>query len=383
MSAFYKLRDKIRRNLAWRRYKSLPKIPNKVVFQSYYGRGYSDSPRAIADELLKRGGFELFWLVKSEAEAKTLPDGITPITVDSPAAIKHQCEAKFWVDNCRKWAFTQKGEGQFYIQTWHGFPLKRIEKDVGEALPPDYIEAAKHDSEMCDLMISNSKFLTKIYEEGFWYDGEVLECGFPRNDILVNGDEAAKARAMEGLKLSGEKRYILYAPTFRKGMGLEVYDLDYERVTKAFSERFGGEWQILAKLHPNIADKAGELKLDPNYVLNASDYPDILELYLLSDAMISDYSSVMFDYMLTKKPCFLYVNDLKSYEGDRNFYFDLAKLPFDTAETNEKLEALIKGFDEGESKRRQESFDKEFQMKETGHAAADIADIIEKKAGKS
>ncbi len=372
--------DKVRRNLMWKRLSSMKKDPHMVVFQSYYGRGYSDSPRAIAEELRKRGGFKLYWIVKSAEEAKSLPPEIVPLVIDSPEAIKLQCEAKFWVDNCRKWAYTQKGEGQFYIQTWHGFPLKRIEKDAESSLPPDYIKAARKDSQMCDLMLSNSSFLTEIYRSGFWYAGDVIECGFPRNDVLVNGDESMKAKAREALSLSEKTKYLLYAPTFRKGMGLEVYDMAYDRVIAALEEKFGGEWKILAKLHPNVADKAKELKLDSKYVINASDYPDILDLYLLSDAMVSDYSSVMFDYMLTKKPCFLYVNDLESYAGDRNFYFDIKKLPFDAAEGNDKLVELINAFDAERQAEKIAEFNEEFRMNETGKAAVSAADIIERKA---
>lgn len=376
MSLISKSLSKINRNLSWKRYSKLPKQPNKVVFQSYYGRGYSDSPRAIAEELRKKGGFELYWVVKSEQEAKSLPEGIIPISIDSKEAIRHQCTAKVWVDNCRKWAFTQKASSQFYVQTWHGFPLKRIEKDAGNALPADYIEAAKKDSQMCNLMVSNSSFLSDIYRNGFWYDGDIIECGFPRNDILVNGDAEVAEKAREALGLSPDVNYLLYAPTFRKGMGLEAYDMDYESVIDAMKAKFGGEWRILAKLHPNVAQRASELNFNPEHVINASDYPDILELYLLSSAMISDYSSVMFDYMLTKKPCFLYVNDLADYQGDRNFYFDLSKLPYQTAQNNTELCDLISSFRETDLLKNLTSFEEEFKMKETGKAAKQVADII-------
>ena len=104
--------------------------------------------------------------------------------------------------------------------------------------------------------------------------------------------------------------------------------MDYARCVKALERRFGGEWLILAKLHPNIAEKASQLDLDPRYIVNASGYPDIQELYLACDGLVTDYSSVMFDYLITGKPCFLYVNDLAAYKADRNFTFDIDKLPF-------------------------------------------------------
>lgn len=368
---------KLKRRALWLILSRLPKNKNKVVLQSFYGRGYSDSPKAIAEELRKREGFELYWVVKGEEEIKTLPGDIKPVIIDSAASIYHLCTAGFWVDNARKWAFTQKGKKQYYIQTWHGFPLKRIEKDAGDALPPDYIEAAKKDSSMADLFVSNSGFLSDIYRNGFWYSGEIIEGGFPRNDILVLGDNEKAEKARKTLKLDKNKKYLLYAPTFRKGMGIEVYDIDYNRCVNALESRFGGAWSILIKLHPNMAKKASEMNLNPDFCVNVSDYPDIQNLYLLSDAMISDYSSVMFDYIATEKPCFLYVNDLSDYKDDRNFYFDIEKLPFMRAENNRELEEIIKGFDAKSHKNRLEAFTKEFGLCESGESSARIADKME------
>ena len=371
---------KIKRRVFWKLFSYLPKKQNKVVLQSYYGRGYSDNPRFIADEMLKRGGFSLYWVVKNEHEAATLPDGITPIQIDTIHSIYHLCTAGVWIDNSRKWAFTQKGKGQYYVQTWHAFALKRVESDAGDALPQDYITASKKDSAMSDLFVSNSAFLTDVYKTGFWYEGEILETGFPRNDILVNGDPAVaeKAREALGFPLEGNEdlHFLLYAPTFRKHMGLEVYDMDYEACTKAMSEKFGGRWIILARLHPNIAEKAADLNLDPRFVINASPYPDIQDLYLLADALISDYSSVMFDYMITEKPCFLYVNDLEYYRNDRNFYFDINKLPFALAENNKELIEIISTFDKKEYKEKLAASNSDFGIKESGRAAADTVDAI-------
>ncbi len=146
----------------------------------------------------------------------------------------------------------------------------------------------------------------------------------------------------------------------------------------ALSERFGGDWLILAKLHPNVADRAGELSLDPEYVVNASGYADIQELYLACGALITDYSSVMFDYMNTGRPCFLYVNDLAAYKNDRNFYFDLDTLPFARAEDNDELEEIILGFDEDVQRERTERFCKDLGIKEDGTAARQVADWLER-----
>ena len=139
---------------------------------------------------------------------------------------------------------------------------------------------------------------------------------------------------------------------------------------------------MLLKLHPNIAEKAEELKYDPLVVRNASLWPDIQELYLAADVLLTDYSSVMFDFMATGKPCFLYVNDLEAYRGDRNFYFDMKKLPYPLAENSEELVKAISEFSLKEQAAREAEFQREFGFRETGRAAKAAADWIEKKSGR-
>lgn len=368
--------QKLWRNFLWQVLSFLPKQPKKAVCQSYYGRGYSDSPRAVAEEL-KRRGWKVYWVVKGPAEAATLPVGVTPIVLDSATAIYHLCTASVWVDNCRKWAYTQKRGKTCYVQTWHGFPLKRIEGDAADALEPDYLKAAKKDSRLADLFLSDSSFLTGIYRRAFWYDGPVLECGFPRNDVLVHGDPAAAQAARKALDLPDGVKLLLYAPTFRKDFGLAAYDVDYARCVNALEARFGGKWLILARLHPNIASKAKELNLDPAFIRNASDYPDIQDLYLISDALLTDYSSVMFDYLPTGKPCFLYVNDLGAYRDDRNFTFDLEKLPYPRATTNDELQAVIKQYDAQAQEEAVTAFTREFGINVDGNAARLCVDALE------
>jgi len=369
---------KIKRHALWRLFSLLPKNPRKAVCQSFYGRGWSDSPGAIGAELLRRG-YEVYWVAKGQEEAKTLPPGAKPLFGESAASIYHQCTAGVWVDSCRKWAYTRKRGRQLYIQTWHGFPLKRIEGEAADALPEEYLRAARHDSGMCDLFLSNSRFLTRIYREGFWYSGEILEEGLPRNDILTGKHPEIVEKVRRGLGISPEKKLLLYAPTFRKDKGLSAYNVDFSQCAQALSQRFGGEWLVLLKLHPNIAEKAQELEYDPHTVKNASGWPDIQELYLACDALLTDYSSVMFDFMATEKPCFLYVNDLEEYKGDRNFYFDLSKLPYPIAEDNSGLKEAILQFDQQAQALREREFQKEFGLRETGRAAQATVDWIEKK----
>lgn len=377
------LLQKIRRNGLSFACSLLPKNPKKAYCQSFIGRGFSDNPKPIAQELLRRG-YQVYWAVKGEAEAASLPEEIHPLVIGSPAETYHRATAGVWVDNCRKWGHLFKRPGQYYIQTWHGFPLKRIEGDAVEALDADYVETAKKDSQMANLFLSDSRFLTDIYRHAFWYDGEILECGFPRNDVLAGEHPELVEKVHKALELPHDVNLLLYAPTYRRDKGLSVYDVDYERCIRALEERFGGSWRILTRLHPNVAEKAAELKLDPRFVTNASDYPDIQELYLASSALLTDYSSSMFDFMNTGKPCFLYVNDQAAYENDRNFTFDLDRLPFSRAGDNDELEQIILKFDGEKQAETVKTFRQEFGMVEnTGTAAKQAVDYMEQRRKKA
>lgn len=151
----------------------LPVDKKKVVFCSYYGRGYSDNPKAIAQAMLDAGtDAKLCWLVKDEKEAATLPKGIIPIPYDSPRRIFCLATARVWVDNSRKYDRFKK-KNQFYLQTWHGFALKRIEKDAIDALPGDYERGALKDSGHTDLLLSNSTYMTNVLRRCYWYEGEI------------------------------------------------------------------------------------------------------------------------------------------------------------------------------------------------------------------
>lgn len=355
----------------------LPIDRKKVLFSSYYGRGYSDSPKAIAQALLDSGeDVKLCWLVKSPEEAATLPDGVTPIDQNNAfQRILAYSTSKVWVDNCRKYV-RRKRKGQFYLQTWHGFALKMIESDATQALEDEYIRGSKADSAQTDLIVSGSAFMTGLYKRSFWYDGEVAELGTPRNDIFFGGAELSK-KVHAALGLPESRRLLLYAPTFRADHSLDCYALDPEKVRQACQSRFGGEWSVLIRLHPNIASKsAGLYPYDGETILDATAYPDMQELLAGVDLLITDYSSSMFDYALTGKPCIQFALDVESYAKERNFYFPLDELPFPMARSNEELETIIRNYDQNQWSDRWEQFKRNNGFCEDGKAARRCAELI-------
>lgn len=356
----------------------LPIDKKKILFSSYYGRGYSDSPKAIAQALLDSGeDVKLCWLVKSQAEAATLPEGITPIDQNNALArIMAYSTSRVWVDNCRKYV-RRKRNGQFYMQTWHGFALKRIEADAVQALEDEYIRGSKADSAQTDVIVSGSGFMTGLYRNSFWYDGEVAELGTPRNDIFFRNNSEIPAKIRIALNLATDRRLLLYAPTFRSDHSLDCYALDAERALRACETRFGGDWTALIRLHPNIASQsAGLFPYDGERIVDATAYPDMQELLAGVDLLITDYSSSMFDYALRGKPCIQFALDIESYAKERNFYFPLDDLPFPMAQSNGELEQLLAQYDQTRWSDRWERFKTENGFREDGYAAKRCAQWI-------
>ena len=229
--------------------------------------------------------------------------------------------------------------------TWHGpIPIKMIEKDVKIDGRQSYFERIDRDNKKCDLMLSCSTFTTSLIRNAMDYKGEVLEEGLPRNDIFfkVNlfEDISNKIKIRYGIK--AESKIVLYAPTFRTDHTIDSYNIEWDTLVPCISNLFNGrDFVVLYRLHPDLNIS---VNIDPNRIVNlvnVSDYPDMQELLCISDVLITDYSSSMFEFAMLKRPCFIYASDYDSY--DRSFYFNIKKLPFPFASDNDGLkENLIR-----------------------------------------
>ena len=353
---------------------------NKIVITSYYGADYGDNGKYIVEELLRRNSdVEVVWQLKPALMSSNhLPDRVRGVQYRSRQAVYELETAGVWIDNARK-TYGRKRKGQLYIQTWHGGPgVKRIEKDVEVELGKKYVKNAKRDSRMCDVILSNSDFMTNLYSNVFWYDGEILPCGTPRNDILCNENPEIQKKVRDFYSLPDDRRLILYAPTFRKDGRMDVYDIDLERCCESLSDRFGGQWSALLRLHPNISDKADLIKTDGDHIINATAYPDMQELLCGCDCLITDYSSSDVDFILTEKPCLLYARDIDEYRGNRGYYFGFDELPFTIASDNDELEAQIKAFNFDEYYGKIKQFHEMTGVFDRGEACAAAANLIER-----
>ena len=350
---------------------------NRIVFSSYYGRGYSDSPKAICEVLRQSGeDLELLWLCQDETAAKTLPEGVRAVPTRGLKKIRALASAKVWVDNCRKYE-NLKRKGQFYFQTWHGFALKKIEQDAEAGLEPRYLRACKTDSAQCDAFFTGSGFMEKLYRSSFWYQGPVLRTGTPRNDVFYQDHTALHAKVCKTLGLPEDRKLALYAPTFRADHSVDAYRIDPELVRRKAAENLKGEWTLLIRLHSNVAEQSkGLFAYDGDTLADATAYPDMQELLCAADLLITDYSSSMFDYALTGKPIVRFATDVEAYQKDRDFYFPLEELPFPLARSNQELGEILTELQPLWTSPAWAEFARENEFCEDGQASVRCAAVI-------
>lgn len=372
------IRPKVMQFLDWLYELVCPYLPlqRKIVFDNFGGRGMGDDPKYIALYIKEHyPDVKLIWLL---ADMNTpMPDGITPVFIYSRKARYHLYTAKIWVDNIKNFRKTPKRKGQFYLQTWHGgiLGLKLAEAQIEETLQSDYVKAAKKDASLTDLMYSDNDFVKSIFEKEFWYDGEVLKCDVPRVSIIMHPAKELRARVMKAFHIPTDKRIVMYAPTWRDLEDTSLFVWDYERILDALSSRFGGDFVMLLRLHPNLAKISGQMNYS-NRIISASQYPDMQELLAVSDVLISDYSSCFFEFGITYKPVFLYGPDVLDYQKDRGLLFDLNELPFEMNTSLSALEQTILHFDDVASREKMDQFCKRIGLQETGHGAEQISKIL-------
>ena len=316
----------------------------KVVYDSFEGR-YSDSPRALHTQMSqRRPQDEHVWLC-DPAHAATFPPDVATVPTRSAAAVAALESADLVVGNTHIELDWVKKPGARYLQTWHGTPLKRIHRDSLWA-PPGVVDGLQLDVDRWDYLVSPNAVSTPRLRRAFGFEGRVLEVGYPRNDALSSPTATlTRARVRALLDIPDGVTAVLYAPTWRDR---EFYlpdappvqlELDVDRLLS----RLGEDHVLLTRLHPKMTDR-GVVGLDRPGVLDVSRYPDVHELYLAADVLVTDYSSVMFDFAITGKPILCYAYDLEAYRDDlRGFYFDLEELapgPV-TRSTDELADALV------------------------------------------
>ena len=339
----------------------------KIIFASFDGRGYSDSPKALYEQILKEDkykNFSLVWAFENPEEYAFLEQNPNTrvVNIKSKEYLKELASAKYWFINFKMYDHIFPKENQVLLQCWHGTPLKKLGFDLdtftnamntAKELAHRYeLETRKYSYFLSPSRFASEKFISAWNLKAQNKENIILETGYPRNDFLFNYTDKNVKEIKAGLNIPQNKKVLLYAPTYRdnqhsagKGYTYKT-ETDFDRL----KEMLGDEYIVLFRAHYFVANSFDFLKYK-DFIIDVSGYDDISRLYVISDILITDYSSVFFDYACLKRPIILYCYDLEEYRDSmRGFYFDIESLPFPIVKNEEDLAREIKNDDKENSK---------------------------------
>ena len=356
-------------------------LEDKIVFISYGGKGYGCNPKYIANALIRQNApYDMVWLLKNMEDQ--VPDPIRKVPFFGFQGIREIATAKVIIANTKGDLRLIKKKGQYVIQTWHAsYNPKMIEKNAIGKLPEQYIRESIRNSAQTDLFLSNSRVLSEEYRSGFWCDCEIMECGFPRNDILFHWEQEIPVRVREELGIPKDGRIVLYAPTFRDDFTVDAFDMDAEAVLRTLNGT-GGDWYLIIRMHPNVAFFQNQFRYD-DHILNGTPYPDMQDLLLASDILITDYSSTFYEFAILERPSYIYAPDVEAYQKMRGLKPDFFRMPYPVCRTNEELLALLEQYTPEAGRENARKFMEHFGGTDQGDAslkvAARIVDVMEGK----
>ena len=372
------------RYLYLKKFLKMPVKENWVMFESFFGRQYSDSPRSIYEYMAQHNdkNYRFIWTINDKKTE--IPYGATKVKRYSLRYVYYLARCKYFVFNVRQPQMFKKRDEMVFLETWHGTPLKRLAFDQEEVLAasPLYKEQFYHQVKHWDYLIAPNEFCSKVFRGCFMFENTMLETGYPRNDVLHTKDREEHARELrKTLGIPTDKKTILYAPTWRddeyydKGQYKFQLKLDLHQMR----EQLGEDYVVLLRTHYYIADAIDLTDLE-GFAMNFCKHSDIAELYLVSDILITDYSSVFFDYAGLRRPILFYTYDLEKYRDMlRGFYISIEEdVPGPLAFTTEEVISYIKNIDAvmEQYKERYDIFYKRFCSWEDGNAAKKVVEQV-------
>lgn len=363
----------------YHRYLKMPIKENVVLFETFMAKNYSDSPKYIYEALNKMypGKYECVWAINGKHD---IPYGAKTIKRFSFQYAYYCAISKYLVFNVRQPLWFRKREGQVFLETWHGTPLKRLVFDQEEvtSASPKYKEQFYKQRKEWDYLVSANPFSSKTFRSCFMYEGKMLEYGYPRNDILYASDKEERAKRLkEKLGIPLDKKTILYAPTWRddEHYGKGEYKFTLALDLKKMKTMLEKDYVLLLRTHHYIADKIDTTGLE-GFAYNLSTYDDISEIYLITDICITDYSSVFFDFANLKRPILFYTYDIEKYKNQlRGFYIDMnTEVSGPLLYTSEEVIDAILHIDKIQKcyQKRYDEFYDRFCCFDDGHASENI-----------
>ena len=354
---------------------------NKVIFISFGGKSYSDNPKKISEELHRIApNLEIVWLFRNpNLKKEIIPEYIRMVDYSN---IMHQfremATCSVMVNNfC--FPKVKKSKHQFFIQTWHGDrAFKKVLYD-SPFVSKDY-SIAEAVSGFCDLAVAGSDYGERQYRSAFHYTGEVLKEGTPRDDVLVEQSQCRIEIIRRQIGISADTRLLLYAPTLRRknqmdGSLQEIQEIDIYKTLDTLEKKYNEKWACLMRAHPAVSNLSGYI--GGERIIDVTKYEDMADLLLISDMLITDYSSSAGDYALLGRPLVLFQSDISEYlKQDRTFYFEMDESPFYIAHNQAELETIINAFDETEIMRNCKEILEFYGTNETGKSSHAVAERI-------
>ena len=370
----------------------LPKNEKLIIFESFNGRQFSDNPRAIFEHLSDNGSnYRMVWAADRQFIHQFKGHDIEYAVRFSFKWLILMATAKYWVSNSRFPLWFRKSSRTVYLQTWHGTPLKKLGADMDDIYMPDtnaetYKKEFLDEAKKWDYLVSPNPYSTDIFKRAFGFTHTMIESGYPRNDFLITRNTPESIQQIkEKSHLPQDKKIILYAPTWRDDESIEKgkYSFDLQLNLEKMQTEFGEDYIILLRMHYLIAQNIDTSPFK-GFVYDFSYYEDIRDLYLISDLLITDYSSVFFDYAILNKPILFYVYDIDKYRDKlRGFYFDFeSDSPGPLVKTTEDVVKSIRCV---ESKgflpdKKVQAFRKTFSSLEDGNASSRVVNEVFKKS---
>lgn len=349
-----------------------------IVFVSFGGRKYDDSPRCIYEQILSDSRFDQYRLVWAfiDPDKHTINRG-EKIKIDTFKYYKTLLAARCWVTNSSvERGLSFKGKNVFYFNTWHGTPIKKMGSDIGG---DSQSFASKGKDNVTDIMLAQGQYEADIFSRVFNIDiSRFRIIGLPRNDELVPNRERhdqVRAKLCRSLNIPTDKKILLYAPTFREYLREDNNCIIAPPIDlKKWKSLLADKYVILFRAHYEIT-KALNI-VEDNFTYDVSDYGNLNELMIASDLLISDYSSIFFDYSILDKPMLCFAYDYDEYSAKRGLYFDIRQELNCSHISNEDdlLEAILT-LDENSAKAHCSKF-KEHYISSYGHASELSTDLI-------
>lgn len=351
----------------------------KALFISYNGASYSDNPKAISEVLHEIcPEADIVWAMKNpESKKNVVPEYVRMVNMnDSIQMTKEMATAAVVVNNgCL--AGISKSSKQYFIQAWHGD--RAFKKILYDSPFSSNFTIMESKDGYCDLALAGSKYGEMQYRSAFRYKGEISMIGTPRNDKLVKADKGEILKIRKELNIAEETKILLYAPTLRRNTdngSQQAQDIDLEKTIKSLEEKFGCSWCCIVRAHPAVKGLSG-LDYDGERIIDVTKYEDMADLLLVSDMLITDYSSCAGDFALLNRPIVLYQADRAEYlEKDRTFYFEMSDSPYYIAENQMELEDIIADFSDDGIVENCKAILDFYTTSESGEASKIIAERI-------